>query len=367
MQPKEEWLAEFASKPRTVDQYRYSFERFLQWAGVSDEQIVKEYEESKDREFSRKWGGKVVAYYNMLISKGLKTNSARNQITAVRSFFSSQCTSVKVKRGAIARSKMASGEHEFQLWELQKMFSVGDIQDKARLSLGLTLGWGASDFLGLSWKFLEPYLAENLEPPVAFWAERIKTGAPCRAHLTHESIESLRQYREVSNGDYVTDITVDGLNDWIRALSKKAKIEPRGHIRYHLLRKFLFSALTNSGMSELHSKIIIGKAVPVTDLTYLQSLAPALREGFMNAHSRFALVEFTNKNHNKIEDIDQVLQKLSEITEILAKNALVSPPPISHPSMQDISIIKISSEDREKLMEFLKEKSQEKNGESRKD
>jgi len=64
---------------------------------------------------------------------------------------------------------MSKGEHEFRLEEFQKIYRVGSIEDKARLSTSICLGWGAGDISRLERLFIELYLEENLEPPVAFW------------------------------------------------------------------------------------------------------------------------------------------------------------------------------------------------------
>jgi len=324
---RDAWLNEYRKKPKTFSRYSRDFDNFCEWTNVTDESLVAEHEELGDKAFAKKWGNKVVEYYNYLISvKKEKVNSARARATALRSFFSSQCTTVKIKRGAISAARMATKEHEFQLWELKKMFAIGDISDKAKLATAVSLGWGVGDFLNLRWNFIEPYLAEELEAPVSFWIERGKTGAPIRAHLTLESIQALRAYRDVekNSNPYVwagaewsggnrNHLSSDSMNDWLRSLALKAKVKPRGTIRFHLLRKFLFSALVNSGMSEIHAKIVIGKKVPIQDMTYLQSLAPALREGFVNAESRFTLTGFTNSNHSKIDAISKEVQELKNV------------------------------------------------------
>jgi len=360
-EPLQEWLSEYSSKPRTQRLYESYFNKFCSWAKVTDRELVEEYERSKEREFAKKWGRKAVQFYNHIISEEKKSiNTARSHIIAVRSFFNSQCTSLKIKRGAISSAKMATGEHEFLLSELQKMYSIGDIQDKARLSLAVSLGWGASDYLSLKWDFIESYLAENLEPPVAFWFERGKTAQPIRAHLTHECIESLRQYREINDSAYVTSYkTIDALNDWLRSLCSKAKIQPRGQIRFHLLRKFLFTALVNSGMSEIHAKICIGKKVPISDLTYLQSLAPVLREGFMNAHHNFALTCYTNKNHSTIKEMSNELQELRNVMRVLAKYTARYAPTFKRGMELSDLHVEINEEDLKILRKFFGEKDRE--------
>jgi integrase len=327
---REAWLSEYTKKQKTFNRYSADFDNFCEWANTTDEKLIAEHENLGDKAFAKKWGSKIVEYYNYLISvKKEKVNSARSRATSVRSFFTNQCTSVKIKRGAISAARMATQEHEFQLFELKKMYAIGDIQDKARLATAISLGWGVSDFLGLTWNFIEPHLAEGLEPPISFWFERGKTGAPVRAHLTHEAIQALRAYRDVAKndnphvwagaewaGENQKHLSSDSMNDWLRGLALKAKVEPRGVIRFHLLRKFLFSALVNSGMSEIHAKIIIGKKVPIQDMTYLQSLAPALREGFMSAEQKFTLTGFTNTNHSKI---DVISEEVRELKGIIAK------------------------------------------------
>ena len=64
---------------------------------------------------------------------------------------------------------MSMGEHEFRLEELQKMYRVGNIEDKAKLATAICLGWGVGDFRKLERSFVEPYLDESLEAPVGFW------------------------------------------------------------------------------------------------------------------------------------------------------------------------------------------------------
>jgi len=325
MRPKEEWLKEY-SKEGTKYNHSKNFDEFCQWANTDDIKLVEEYKTSDPREFSEKWGKKAVLYYNSLLEKGLKSNTARTKVIAPRAFFKSQCVEVKIKRGAIAKAKIAFGEHEFIIKELQKMYQVGDIRDKAMLTTAISLGWGAYDFVHLKWSFIEPFLADNLEPPVAFWYERQKTGAPSRSHLTHEAIESLRTWRTVApkspyifSGKNGTPLSDDALNDWLRSLTKRAKIQTRGKIRFHLIRKFLMSQLSASGMNQWETKLAVGKSIPSDILTYLKKQAQNLREKFMNAESRSTLSGLTNSNHSKL---DMINGKVEELENIIAKQQI---------------------------------------------
>jgi len=316
--PKEEWLKDYA-KESSINKNSKHLDRFCEWAKVSDIELVEEYKTSDPREFAKKWGRKIVEFYNHALSEGYKSNYARTLTIAPRAFFKSQCVEVKIKRGAIAKAKIAMGEHEFLLEELQRMFRIGNMEDKARLATAISLGWGAQDFVRLEWSFIEPHLNENLEAPVAFWKERIKSGSPSRAHLTHEAIESLRELRKLKPKDkYVftgyngSHLTEDGLNAWFKSLVDRAKIETRGKIRFHLLRKFLLSQLSSSGMNQWEAKLCVGKSIPSDILTYLKDLTEDLRTKFMNATPRFTLTGFSNANHSKIDMIDEEVQELKD-------------------------------------------------------
>jgi len=325
MKPKEKWLKEY-SRNGTIKNHSTNFDEFCQWANTNDVELVKEYKSSDPREFSKKWGKKIVQFYNHLIEIGKKRNTARTKTIGARAFFKSQCLEVKIKRGAIGKAQIAMGEHEFTLEELQRMYKIGNIRDKATLTTAISLGWGAQDFVHIEWSFIEPYLAENLEAPVAFWHERKKTGAPSRSHLTHECIDALRTWRTVApqtayvfSGENGKPLSGDALNDWLRSLTKRTQIQTRGKVRFHLVRKFLMSQLSASGMNQWETKLCVGKTVPSDILTYLKDQAQNLREKFMNAESRFALSGLTNSNHSKLETMDKEIKEQREALETLAK------------------------------------------------
>ena len=323
--PKIEWLKDYSKESTT---YRNSifFDEFCKWAQTSDTALVQECKNSNPTEFAKKWGKVIVQYYNYLIEKGAKTNTARTKTIAPRSFFKSQCVEVKVKRGAITKAKMSMGEHEFRLEEFQKMFRVGDIRDKAMLATALSFGWGVGDFRKLERSFIEPFLDESLEPPVAFWYERGKTGAPSRSHLTHDAIEALRDWLRVApESKYVfggrngNALKVDSLNDWLKSLVRRARINTRGTIRFHLIRKFTMSQLSASGMNQWEAKLCVGKSIPSDILTYLKDQAENLREKFMHAEPRLTLSGLTNGNHAKFGEVTERMETLEEIVKDEAK------------------------------------------------
>jgi hypothetical protein len=202
------------------------------------------------------------------------------------------------------------------------MFFYADTREKAILSTAIGLGWGAQDFISLRREFIEPYLEK--EAFVGFWYERKKTGATVRGHLTPEAIESLTQWLAISaksewvwasNGD--KHITDDTLNNIFKEIVRKANIKTTGKVRFHATRKFLLSQLLNAGVAQAHAKLMVGKMVPPDLLAYLTKVTEQLREEYIEAYPRFALIGYTNKNHNRIEQLETIVKEQQHQIETL--------------------------------------------------
>jgi hypothetical protein len=94
---------------------------------------------------------------------------------------------------------------------------------------------------------------------------------------------------------------------------KRAKIKTRGKIRFHLMRKFLFSQLSSSGMNAFESKLCIGKTIPADVLTYLKGQEEILREKFIKAEQRFTLTGVTNSHYGNLSEITEKMKTLETI------------------------------------------------------
>ena len=316
------WLEEY-SKESTKYYFQRNLKKFLEWANVSAEDLVKEYNATSDKKvWAKKWGLVVVKYYNDLIKQDKKINTARAMTTAVRAFFSSKCDTVKIKRGAIGKQQIAFGEHEFKQEQLQRMFRVANIKEKAILSLGVCLGYGATAFINLKREMLEKIIAQTEfeETPIGFWYQRAKTSQPIRSHLTTEAIQALQDYWQTlpeksewafPNGSLKKHISDDALNYILKTLCEKANIQVMGQVRWHLLRKVLFSALTNV-MDEMNAKLCVGKSISSDVLTYLKNKTEILKQQYGEAEKYFVLSGFTNHNHSKLSVLEQKVKLQDE-------------------------------------------------------
>jgi len=322
-----EWLAEFG-KESTKRHYLAAWEDFEKWSGKTAQEFYREYKASADKdEWAREIGKLILKYYNWLLSKGYKINTARLRTIAPRSFFASQCTRPRIKKGAIPKAQIALGEHEFTIDELRHMYRIADVRERAILTTAITLGWSADDFVHLKRETIEPYLNEDLEPPIAFWYQRGKTGALTRVHLTHEAIESLRNWLQIAptspyvfpNSSLNKPMRIETLNDIVKKLFERTKRKPRGKIRFHLFRKFLMSQLANSRINEWHIKLMIGKQIPSDILTYLKDQTDMLRQEFQNAEPLFSLSGFTNQNHTRLEALQTEVAELRGALKVIAR------------------------------------------------
>ncbi|MEE8632563.1 MAG: hypothetical protein V3T10_04575, partial [Candidatus Bathyarchaeia archaeon] len=71
----------------TIRLYRAYFQQFLSFIGKKASDIVNEYEESRDRDFKRKYAQYLKAWLAVLQRRGLAPTSIRGRLVAALSFF----------------------------------------------------------------------------------------------------------------------------------------------------------------------------------------------------------------------------------------------------------------------------------------
>lgn len=64
----------------------------------------------------------------------------------------------------------------------------------------------------------------------------------------------------------------------------------------HLLRKFVMDTLSSQGLNEFEVKIIVGKAIPLSDATYLTTIKRTAFQKYQKAFSSFSL-KGSESNH----------------------------------------------------------------------
>lgn len=214
---------------------------------------------------------------------------------------SSTCQKLTIRRGRIFPVQMRTDEHIFSLNDLRKMFDIADTRNKAILSTAVSLGWSISDFLSLKRKFIKGFIerakAENREF-IRFDWQRPKTDAPVLGILTPESIAWLESWLKCSEeteylwsssrGEKLKD---ESIGDMLNRLASEAGIVKTGTIHFHGIRKFLMTSLSNASLNEFEVKTVLGKRIPISDLTYLTNIKESAFSKYKQAYSSFSLIK----------------------------------------------------------------------------
>ena len=298
-----------------------------------DEIIVKEYEETSEKKFKRKWQGileKYVVYLlndyqlrdvngNVTGKKGMAPNSARGYVGSVRAFFTAECCSIRVTN--VPKPRKATGEHKFSIEDLRKMFQVADTRDKAILATAVSLGWEPDSFQHLPRALLKAHIKRAREQNLKFvhfdWY-REKESTEMLACLTPESIDWLEKYFDKTknvktewafpNGTGKNPISQDAINDVVKRLVKEGNVTTTGKIRFYgVSRKFLIPVLAANGLSEWETKLIVGKTIPTTDDTYLAGLRIKAFEKYCLAYPKFSLygTALSPSNNVRLDKIEK--------------------------------------------------------------
>jgi len=329
--PTENWLKQY-SQDSARRKNRRAMAFLCAWLEKSDVELIVEYKEAADKEeWSKQTGQRLVEWVNWLLEKGYMVNSARALLGDVRAFFTYHCRPVNIGRRKIPKQQIASGEHEFSLLDLRKMFHFADMRGKAILSTAVTLGWSAEDFLELKRSEIEPLVSKAIADKqqfIGFDHIRGKTGAPSRSHLTPEAIESLKAYLDKTpkdaaylwaNGLLTDHITNNTLNNILKDLVKEAGVAKTGAVHFHEIRKFTMSALSSAGIGDWDVRFMVGKETPPDVATYLTNRKANLMEEFQTAYPKLSLTGYANHNHDRVGELEETVKKQAEQISLLLK------------------------------------------------
>lgn len=309
--PFKNWLEEYTRKPNVANHYRKIFNIFLEWIGKTPKQLVQEFDQKETRNI-------ILRFQSHLASKGFKNNSIAAYLTAVRSFYTSQCEPVRGLKRKVVQVEEATDEHIFSTEDLRKMWHVGDLRNKALLAVGMSLGWEVGQILDMDKDVFERQVLRarsEKQDFIAFNWVRPKEQKPQYGILSPCAIDSLERYLEKRKDNPDSRLwfdltTEDAINDVLRALVRDAGIVTTGKVRWHLLRKWLMSQLDAAGLTEFQNKICQGKSLPVSDKTYLQSIKRTALEKYVKAYPVYLSPVAYSNGKVQIENIDAALKQV---------------------------------------------------------
>ena len=251
----------------------------------------------------------------------MAANSIISALTALGSFCTFNDKTLNL-RGKRLRTRIDLTSHVFTNGELSRLFDIGTTEEKAILATFCSLGWEVSSLLELKRAFIESKINQAKEEGkdfIYFQSQRPKTGALRLGVLNPLAIEWLSKHLQQSTGDRLFRYTTkEGVNAMVQRLAREAHITKTGRIHTHLIRKWVMSGLSRAGFNEFQIKYLLGKAIPLSDLTYLQTLQQEVETKYPKAY------EYVNIKPARIvtvvdEELTQELQKEREKTVLYEK------------------------------------------------
>jgi site-specific recombinase XerD len=266
-------------------------------------------------------------------------NSINGTLGALNSFLDQYDMKVNFK-GKRVRRTMDINSHNFSNGDLAAMFELGNTKEKALLSLAVSLGWEVSAVLGLERKRIQDYVNRAKAEDTQFFYfidQRGKTGVPRLGILNPLALEWLEKWLEESKDtplrkrwgtesrDRVVsdlfDITSEGANKILRRLARETHIKTTGRVHFHKLRSWVISGLSRAGFNEFQLKYAVGKAIPMTDFTYLQTIEEQIRERYPEAYEAYlniktpvrAMTELTKSLEEKTRELNELKAKVDRI------------------------------------------------------
>lgn len=311
------------------------------WKEVSGDIILSKHIENRksdDKKIKYFFDDLIPSFVMWVEAKGPSHNFAVVQAAMVKSFFKYHREPLQVQGKKMNFVETKKRFHAYSKDELLSMVRVGDLEEKAVIMLGVQLGIRVGDFVSLKRKpIIEAYKDSNGDFPLEFEIETEKEGVVSLGHISKEVYDILQLYWASkpesefvfpSNGGHVF-ISEDRANDVIKNCWKKAYPDRKdAKVRFHELRSYKISALTNLGANTWAIMKMTGKKVSSDINVYLTGVN--LREVFIKGEQALTLTQTTNNNHAALEElkkenmelkskIAKVEEEITEIKKIMKK------------------------------------------------
>jgi integrase len=282
MKAYEEWLAE--QSPSTKQHYDKRMQNFLSSMGLT----VEAFSDLTMKEMKHE----VLEYRAKSKKDGMPQNSILAHICAVRSYCVSIEKPLLFKKNALGKVQADTKSHFFSNGDLRGLFEIGSTFEKALIATSVSLGWEISSVLELKRQPIKAKIEraqKSGEQFVFFDDTREKTGERRLATLNPLAITWLAKFLDSSKEtEKLFPITEDGVNKMLKRLARLSGLALTGTIRFHNIRKWLMTQLSHSGtgFNEFHIKMLMGKAIPVSDETYLR-LKNDIMENYPKVYEQF--------------------------------------------------------------------------------
>jgi integrase len=265
----EEWL-DYTKSTATRYHYLETFHKFCEETNKTPEDLLKLTEqEAKDM---------IRRYYatNERADKK-KLNTILQTTTVLRAFFALHFGHrLYFPQGTFSKPQIDTDSHDFSTKDLKAMFLIADVEEKAILTMTVSLGWEISALLDLDRVKIEALIAkakEEKEETIFFEDIRHKSQEPRLGIINALAQEWVSKYLETSpKSDKVFTFTEQGLNKILKRLTKESGIQTTGRVHFHRLRAWHESALYGAGFNAQQVDFIQGHALGNVRRTYYKEL-----------------------------------------------------------------------------------------------
>ncbi len=328
----QEFLDSLPSKG-TKKVYKYGLNKFLEWYGKTANEVLEERKSdltqrpNEDivtyRNRSSNYEKIIESFYNYLIDKDYKINTAKSVTHGIRQLFRYYHMDVRMRKGSnVNRTVKTQKSFPLTIDHVRKMYAVADFRERILLSMATDLGLRIGDFLEIKKDDL-PDL--SLEAPISFDVMTGKEDVVAKGFLSQETLDLLKKYLETlpddnpylfpSNQKKPKPISKTQVGNLLRDLAQKAgiKIKNGKSLSFHCFRKMFVSASIDSGVGLTAGKILCGKTVDSSDSTYLTTVK--LREKFVQLKNFLTIKQSAKLENNIVEKLETVVSKLSEELE----------------------------------------------------
>jgi integrase len=304
-----EWLN--SQKASTKYGYRTYWKHFLEYAGMTGDQILAD----RENDTAHKWEKLVLQFKQWMIDKKRYSQSSATTATiAVRGFFAFHYQRLEYRRAEskkLKESKRKTEDYFFSLEDLRKMADVANLKEKYVLVAGKSFGLRASDFLRLTRGDVEPYL----DRPVPISIGKIDTSKEnVSAYPFIDSdaqpviklmLQQMNRQGRIKETDRVLSYKWGKeLSQTLKRLATKAGINVGNkQVRFHCLRKFLIDNLSRF-MSESKWKQIVGKAI--SEGAYVS--ADSLREDYQRVMNEITFAKMLSEDEIELRAAQRALE-----------------------------------------------------------
>jgi integrase len=321
-----EWLESISSEgyQRSCQKSFFTFLDFLNeqgWKNPSGDSILDRHKQNRkfgDNKTKYELDDFVPKFIQWLKeTRGLKHNSAINKSAPIKGFFKFHREPLRIQKSSntiYTKTKF----HIFTKEELSRMVRLGDVEEKAIILLGKDLGIRVGDFIRLKrFPILQAFKDQKGDFPIEFEIETTKEGVVSIGHIMQETWDALQdywsnkpqsEYAFPSNGSHISENKANYVikNTWNRTYPDHQDVQTR----FHELRSFKMTALSDCGINEWHIKRMVGKKLSSDISTYLRGIN--LKNDFRKAMPKMQLSGLFSTNQEKIKELTLALMQIEK-------------------------------------------------------